>query len=214
MRHPTLKNRVRISTTTTLLSAPDPYIIVCVQKIGRIGRVVINIAPIFFERAAASFAAARSYLILPALILPLIWLSAVNSASAQDTLYIGGSGQTGIEIDLGALDQIVVPLDKNKDLRHPGVAGGGFAPVTLRLLGNSPSADSALATAPAPKLKPANMVTSTKNVVVTQKLAAPASAPDPVLAKAPQEMTPENMTKEEQREYRRAKRKKKKKRRS
>jgi len=203
VRQPALKNRVRISTTTTLLSAPNPYIIVSVQKIRR---VFIYIAPTFFGKAAAAFAAARSYLILSALVLSLLWLSAASSASAQDTLYIGGSGQTGIEIDLGALDQIAVPLGTSKNLRHPGVAGGGFAPITLRPPSDSPSADSARATAPAPEPKPAKMATNmetpatddrAKKTVVTTKLVAPAPAPDPLLAKAPQETTPENMTKEE-----------------
>ena len=197
MRQPALKNKVRISTTTTLLSAPNPYIIVSVQKIGR---VVIYIAPIFFGKASAALSRARSYLILPALVLPVLWLSAVNSAFAQDTLYIGGSGQTGMEIDLSALDQIAAPRSASKGLRHPGLAGGGFAPVTLHLPGDSPSANSTRATAPAPK--PAQMATPamntrTKKAVTTQKLVAPGPAPDPLLAKAPQEMTPENMTKEE-----------------
>ena len=58
-----------------------------------------------------------------------------------------------MEIDLGALDQIAVPLGASKSLRHPGVAGGGFAPVKLRPPGDSPSANSARATAPAPEPK-------------------------------------------------------------
>lgn len=196
-------NRARIAASTILLSAPNPYIIVCTQEIGR---VVIYIAPIFFGKAAAAFAAARIFLILPALLLPVLWLSVASSAFAQDTLYIGGSGQTGMEIDLGALDRFAVPLGASKGLRHPGVAGGGLAPVTLRPPGDSPNADRARAAAPAPEPKPAKMVSKmeppaidapAKKAVVMPKLVAPEPAPDPVLAKAPDGMAPEDMTKEE-----------------
>lgn len=203
MREPARKNRVRILTTTTLLSPPNPYISVCVQKIGR---VVIYIPPIFFGKVSAAFVANRSYLIFPALALPLLWLSAVNSASAQDTLYIGGSGQTGMEIDLGALDQISGPLSASKSLRHPGLDGGGFAPITLRPPGNSPSTISARATPLAPESKPDKITTNAETLttdaparkaVVTQKLVAPEPTPEPVPAKAAQEMTPENMVNKE-----------------
>lgn len=142
--------------------------------------------------------AARAFLILPALLLPILWLFAASSAFAQDTLYIGGSGQAGMEIDLGALDHFAPPLGAGRGLRHPGVAGGGLAPVTLRPPGDSSSAETARVTAPEPQ--PAKMVTKLETpateapatgAVVTPKLAAPEPAPEPVLAKAPENMTAE-----------------------
>ncbi|MDA0231039.1 MAG: OmpA family protein [Proteobacteria bacterium] len=203
------------------MSAPNPYTIVSAQKIGR---VVIYIARIFSDKAATAFAAARSFFILPALLLSalsllVLWLAPANSVFAQDTVFIGGSGQNGFEIDLGALDHFSSPRGTDRGLRHPGVAGGGLAPVTLRPPGEPPRADSARATAPEPKptkpAKPAKMVTKLETpatvapatvaptmvaptldapaleAVATPKLAAPAPAPGPVLAKAPENMTAE-----------------------
>lgn len=164
------------------MSAPIPYTIVSAQKIGRVD---IYIARIFSGKAAAAFAVARAFLILPALLLPALWLFGASSAFAQDTLYIGGSGQTGMEIDLGALDSFATPRSAGQGLRHPGVADGGLAPVTLRPPGDSPATE-------APALD-----TPALDTVVTPKLVAPEPVPDPVLAKSPENMTPENMTVEE-----------------
>ncbi|MEE8171751.1 MAG: OmpA family protein [Alphaproteobacteria bacterium] len=155
----------------------------------------------FFATAATAFAAGRGFLILPAAVV----LFAAGAASAQDTVYIGGSGQTSVAIDLGALDRFVAPRRVGDGLRHPGVVVGGLAPVTLRRPGDAPAADTARTEAPAPQPAPVEpapveMVTKLETppatVTTTPKLVAPEPMPAPEPTAAP-EPAPEDMTQEE-----------------
>ncbi len=77
---------------------------------------------------AARLAIGRMIFVLPGAALLLVG----NFASAQETVYIGGSGQSGVEIYLGVLDNRAAPRRVITALQHPGVAQGGLPPVVLR----------------------------------------------------------------------------------
>ena len=140
----------------------------------------------------AAFAAGRAFFILAAALLCVI-----GGAFAQDTVYIGGSGQTGVEVDMGALERFQVPLGAGQGLRHPGVADGGLGPVTLRPPDGAPATTSARVETPA--LEPAPAKTAAKlelpaaDATITPKLETPDPMPDTVLAIAP-EIAPEEMS--------------------
>ncbi|MFP6689120.1 MAG: hypothetical protein VCD31_07345, partial [Alphaproteobacteria bacterium] len=124
----------------------------------------------------------------------------IGGAFAQDTVYIGGSGQTGVEVDMGALERFQVPLGAGQGLRHPGVADGGLGPVTLRPPDGVPATTSARVETPA--LEPAPAKTAAKpelpaaDATITPKLETPDPMPDTVLAIAP-EIAPEKMSPDE-----------------
>ena len=131
----------------------------------------------FSANVYAAFAAGRAFFILATALLCVI-----GGAFAQDTVYIGGSGQTGVEVDMGALERFQVPLGAGQGLRHPGVADGGLGPVTLRPPDGAPATTSARVETPA--LEPAPAKTAAK-------LETPDPMPDTVLAIAPEEMSPD-----------------------
>jgi outer membrane protein OmpA-like peptidoglycan-associated protein len=59
-------------------------------------------------------------------------LGAAGAASAQETVYVGGSGQAALEVHLDALDQFDRPPPKaDRLLRHPGERGGGLGAIVL-----------------------------------------------------------------------------------
>ncbi len=135
----------------------------------------IYITANFFAKAATVFGAARNLLIVAA-ALPC----AAGAALGQDTVYIGGSGQTSVEIDLGVLDYLDAPRRVEFALRHPGTADGGLALVTLR-----PPGETA-----APTLR--NVAPEPKPVEMVAKLEVPAAVDTaPAKVTAPEEMTPE-----------------------
>ena len=144
----------------------------------------------FSANVYAAFAAGRAFFILAAALLCVI-----GGAFAQDTVYIGGSGQTGVEVDMGALERFQVPLGAGQGLRHPGVADGGLGPVTLRPPDGTPATTSARVETPA--LEPAPAKTAAKlelpaaDATITPKLETPDPMPDTVLAIAPEEMSPD-----------------------
>ena len=144
----------------------------------------------FSANVYAAFAAGRAFFILAAALLCVI-----GGAFAQDTVYIGGSGQTGVEVDMGALERFQVPLGAGQGLRHPGVADGGLGPVTLRPPDGAPATTSARVETPA--LEPAPAKTAAKlelpaaDATITPKLETPDPMPDTVLAIAPEEMSPD-----------------------
>jgi outer membrane protein OmpA-like peptidoglycan-associated protein len=115
---------------------------------------------------------------------------AAGAALGQDTVYIGGSGQTSVEIDLGVLDYLDAPRRAEFALRHPGVADDGLAPVTLR-----PPDDAAATTLRdvAPEPEPVEMVVKLEAPAATAPatVTAPEPVPDPPPTAAPEEMTPE-----------------------
>jgi len=145
---------------------------------------------LFSANVYAAFAAGRAFFILAAALLCVI-----GGAFAQDTVYIGGSGQTGVEVDMGALERFQVPLGAGQGLRHPGVADGGLGPVTLRPPDGAPATTSARVETPA--LEPAPAKTAAKlelpaaDATITPKLETPDPMPDTVLAIAPEEMSPD-----------------------
>ena len=158
----------------------------------------------FCANAGATFAAGRYVLILPAAL-----LCVVGSASGQDTVYIGGSGQTGVVVDMGALEHFEVPLGAGQGLRHPGVADGGLAPVTLRPPDGAPVTASARVEAPAPEPAPpktaAKLELPAADATIAPKLETseppepPEPIPDTVLAKAPEEMSADERAVEKER---------------
>ena len=135
----------------------------------------IYITANFCAKVATVFGAARNLLIVAA-ALPC----AAGAALGQDTVYIGGSGQTSVEIDLGVLDYLDAPRRAEFALRHPGTADGGLAPVTLR-----PPGETA-----APTLR--NVAPEPEPVEMVAKLEVPAAVDTaPAKVTAPEEMTPE-----------------------
>ena len=110
------------------------------------------------------------------LILPAVLLFAAGSARGQDTVYIGGSGQTSVEIDLGALDRYQTLNRAGQGLRHPGTADGGLGPVTLRPPGGASATDSARVEAPEPE----EMVTKLETPPATDIPAAKPVVPEPM----------------------------------
>ena len=144
----------------------------------------------FSANVYAAFAAGRAFFILAAALLCVI-----GGAFAQDTVYIGGSGQTGVEVDMGALERFQVPLGAGQGLRHPGVADGGLGPVTLRPPDGAPATTSARvetpALEPAPAKTAAKLELSAADATITPKLETPDPMPDTVLAIAPEEMSPD-----------------------
>ena len=149
----------------------------------------------FSANVYAAFAAGRAFFILATALLCVI-----GGAFAQDTVYIGGSGQTGVEVDMGALERFQVPLGAGQGLRHPGVADGGLGPITLRPPDGAPATTSARVETPA--LEPAPAKTAAKlelpaaDATITPKLETPDPMPDTVLAIAP-EIAPEEMSPDE-----------------
>ena len=125
------------------------------------------------------------------LVLPAVLLISTGGAFAQDTLYIGGSGQTSIAIDLGALDRFQAPQNADQGLRHPGVAGGGLAPVILRAPGGTVAKVTARVTAPTPQKTVIIQQPSAAAEVIAPTLDVPEPMPDAVMATAPEDMTAE-----------------------
>ena len=107
----------------------------------------------------------------------------------QDTVYIGGSGQTSVEIDLGALDRYQTLNRAGQGLRHPGTADGGLGPVTLRPPGSAPAADSARVEAPEPEEMVTKLETPPATDIPAAKPVVP--MPEPAPAAAAEEMTSE-----------------------
>ena len=183
------------ATVTTLLSAAARYTIVSVLQNGRVD---ISIARIISGKAAAMSRSGRLLLILPAAVA----LFAAAPTLAQNTIYIGGSGQTGVEINLHALDQYTPPRSAVFGLRHPVTNTADLAPVTLRP--PSDEAQTATASAPAPvpvpvTISPIKPITPSEPA---QNLATfePAPTPEPAPAASPvvdRASDPDQMTKEE-----------------
>jgi len=91
------------------------------------GRLTILHPSINFV-GATRLAIRRAIFVLPGAAL----LTFANSAPAQETVYIGGSGQLSVEINIGILDNRPAPRRVSTILQHPGVVRGGLPPVTLR----------------------------------------------------------------------------------
>ena len=138
----------------------------------------------------------RSQLILSAAVA----LFAATPTLAQETIYIGGSGQTSVEINLGALDQYTSPRRAVFGLRHPTTATTDLAPVTLR----PPSDEAQTATASAPTPVPVKIslikpITPPKPVQIPATF-EPGPTPEPAPVAAPlvdRASDPDQMTKEE-----------------
>jgi outer membrane protein OmpA-like peptidoglycan-associated protein len=181
------------ATVTTLLSAAARYTIVSVLQNGRVD---ISIARIISGKAAAMSRSGRLLLILPAAVA----LFAAAPTLAQNTIYIGGSGQTGVEINLHALDQYTPPRSAVFGLRHPVTNTADLAPVTLRP--PSDEAQTATASAPVPvpvtisPIKPITPSEPAQNLATFEPVPTPEPAPAalPVVDRA---SDPDQMTKEE-----------------
>lgn len=178
------------ATVTTLLSAAVRYTIVSVLQNRRVD---ISIARIISGKAAAMSRSGRLLLILPAAVA----LFAAAPTLAQNTIYIGGSGQTGVEINLHALDQYTPPRSAVFGLRHPVTNTADLAPVTLR----PPSDEAQTATASAPAPVPVPVTISPIKPITPSELAhEPAPTPEPAPAASPvvdRASDPDQMTNEE-----------------
>jgi len=172
---------------TTQLSAAARYTIVFAQKNRSVD---ISITRIIYGKAAQASSHGRSVLILSAAAA----LLAAGPALGQETIYIGGSGQTSVEINLGALDRYEAPRRITFGLRHPGVEDRNLAPVTLRPPSDAPRAEAVAPVERAPvDIAPVEMVSELEPPPAV-KLLEPEPEPAARAERAPE---PEQMTKEE-----------------
>ena len=160
-------------------------------------------ASVISGKAAARPRFGRPLLIVPAVIALFATVFAVAPALGQETIFIGGSGQTGVEIDLGALDyRATAPRPVIFGLRHPGDSGANLAPVTLRRPSDTPSSAKPAAPIETAAIEPpkAEMVTKLEpppakvpTVVVSPaaEIAEPALAPERAAETDPDKMTAE-----------------------
>ncbi len=176
---------------TTRLSAAARYTIVCAPQNGRAD---ISITHTISGKAAAATRIARPFLILPA----VVTLLAMGPALGQDTVYIGGSGQTGVEINLGALDRYTPMRRVAASLRHPGATADDLAPINLRPPSGTGANTSAMATveraavAPAPQAEmTAKLEPQPAALSPTPEIVEPAPAPTPAAVADPDQMTAE-----------------------
>jgi len=150
------------------LSAESRYTIVSAQKNGRLAILHPRIT---FARAAG-LAARRAIFLLPGAAI----LFAAGPAPAQETIFIGGSGQSSVEINLGVLEYRAAPRRIATVLQHPGLAAqGGLAPVVLR-----PPPEGPAAAAPRKKSsEPVKMAAKTEAVATSDMAAPKLKAPEP-----------------------------------
>ncbi len=132
----------------------------------------------------------------------IVALLATGPALGQETIVIGGSGQTSVEINLGALERYDAPRSVVFGLRHPGDADDGLAPVTLRRPSDTPTSAQATAapetaaieTPPAEmviKLEPPPAAVSSAAAPTAVEIVEPAPAPAPIAETDPDKMTVE-----------------------
>jgi|APSaa5957512535_1039671.scaffolds.fasta_scaffold30821_2 outer membrane protein OmpA-like peptidoglycan-associated protein len=160
-------------------------------------------ASVISGKAAARPRFGRPLLIVPAVIALFATVFAVAPALGQETIFIGGSGQTGVEIDLGALDyRATAPRPVIFGLRHPGDSGANLAPVTLRRPSDTPSSAKPAAPIETAAIEPpkAEMVTKLEpppakvpTIVVSPaaEITEPALAPERAAETDPDKMTAE-----------------------
>lgn len=161
------------------------------------GRVDISNTRTISGKAATRPRFGRPLLIVPAAIALFSTAFTVAPALGQETVYIGGSGQTGVEIDLGALDhRATAPRPFVFGLRHPGDSGADLAPVTLRRPSDTPSSAEAPAPVETAAIKPpkVEMVTKLEPPPEMAPIAEEISEPAPARAA---EADPDKMTAEE-----------------
>jgi len=107
------------------LSTKGRYTIVSKQKNGRLA----ILHPFVMFVRLARLAVRPATFLLPGATLLLI----ADATPAQDTVYIGGSGQLGVEINLGVLENRAPPRHVSTTvLQHPDIDRGGLPPVNLR----------------------------------------------------------------------------------
>ncbi len=154
-------------------------------------------ADISNTRTISGKAATRPRFGRPLLIVPaVIALLGAAPALGQETIYIGGSGQTSVEIDLGALDHRVQSRPVVFGLRHPGDSGADLAPVTLRRPSDTPSSSKTSAPVETAAIEPPKpeMVTKLEPPPAAASIAEEIAEPAPAPAA---ETDPDKMTAEE-----------------
>ena len=101
-----------------------------------------------------------------ALAVAMVGLTA--SGRGQDTVFIGGSGQTSVEVHLDALEQVIVAPAPQRRLLMPGERRTEFTRIVPLEAGSSLAAAARAAPSETPRLD------------VAPTTAAPAAAPEPV----------------------------------
>lgn len=120
----------------------------------------------------ARLAVRPATILLPGATLLLI----TDAALAQDTVYIGGSGQLSVEINLGVLENRAPPRRVSAVLQHLGIDQGGLPPVILRRPPEKPNPA-------APSNKPIKKLIKTEAIDTSDGPALKLNAPEPSAAR-------------------------------